>query len=255
MSSLVRNSKALNAVIKDSYLEASLWRQLKQDGDEVCRKILFERHRDFALMLSNREFKRRPSYGFGKLDFDQHAYCGLLQAIDRFDPMSGCGFKTFARYRIIGSIADGVLKSSDQASAYHATRKIEQERLRSLMDTDEGKLGSSSLKTLQELVSTLAIGVLIESVAPEHLESVADVSIQNGYESLQFNQVKRTVLKEVEQLPDQQKDVVKRHYLEDMTFTLIAKLLGLSKGRISQLHSSALGRLHDRLKHFFGGGL
>lgn len=249
MAAVRFKSQALAVVVEDSRHEASLWRQLKQNSDDSCRQLLFDRYKDFALMLSNREFRRRPSYGFEKSDFEQLAYCGLLQAIDRFDPTSDCSFKTFARYRIVGSMADGIAKSSDQASAYSATVQIERERLNSLKNQESGiELKSNSLESLRELAASLAIGVLIESITQDKLESVADLSTPNGYESLRFNQIKRDLINEIDQLPNNKRTIVKRHYIEDMTFVLIAKLLGLTRSRISQLHSAAILQLRKKLK-------
>jgi len=240
-------SKAFEVIVEHSRREASLWRQLKHNGDESCRQMLFDQYRDFALMLSNREFRRRPSYGFEKVDFDQLAYCGLLQAIDRFDALSDYSFKTFARYRIVGSIADGIASSSERASAYKASRRLERDRLYSLMKDSDDEPLSTNLDSLRELAANLAIGVLIESVTQERLETIEDSSIPNGYESLRFNQVRTHLFDEIRKLPEIQQDVVNRHYLEDMTFTLIAQLLSLTKGRISQLHSAAIKHLRGKL--------
>jgi len=249
VASLVMKSRALTVVVEKSRHEASLWRQFKQNDDDTCRQLLFDQYKDFALMLSNREYRRRPAYGFEKLDFDQLAYCGLLQAIDRYDPMSDCSFKTFARYRIVGSMADGIIKSSDQASAYFAASKMEKERLSSLMNKEKNSVSElNNLDTLRELTASLAISVLIESVTEDNLESMADASAPNGYESLRFNQIRRNLFNEIDYLPKREKIIVKRHYIEDMTFALIAKLLGLSKGRISQLHNSAIQHLRKKLK-------
>ena len=247
MGHLGLKSEALRVIVEHSRREASLWRQFKHNGDETCRQVLFDQYKDFALMLSNREFRRRPSYGFEKIDFDQLAYCGLLQAIDRFDALSNCSFKTFARYRIVGSMADGIATSSERASAYTASRMLQRNRLNSLMKRADDEPMPTNLDSLRELAANLAIGVLIESVTQDRLEAIEDASIPNGYESLRFNQVRTHLFDEILRLPETQRDVVNRHYLEDMTFTLIAQLLSLTKGRISQLHSAAIKHLRGKL--------
>ena len=44
--------------------------------------------------------------------------------------------------------------------------------------------------------------------------------------------------------------ILEMHYKKDVQFTEIAKLLGLSKGRISQLHAQALARLRATMSKF-----
>ena len=244
---IVSGSYALSVVVDKSRWEASLWRRYKLNEDDSCRQSLFDEYRDYALMLSLREFRRRPAYGLEKSDFDQFAFMGLLQAIERYDPFSSCRFETFARYRIIGSISDGLVQSSERASAYSTTRRIERDRVTSLMRVKSVDDIFDPVDNLRDLVANLAIGILIETITEKHTDSLADHTTQNAYESLQFNQMSRTLLEEVDMLPSREKTVVKRHYLEDMTFKLIAKLLGLSKGRISQLHKSALQRLRSKI--------
>jgi RNA polymerase sigma factor for flagellar operon FliA len=43
--------------------------------------------------------------------------------------------------------------------------------------------------------------------------------------------------------------IVRQHYENGVSFTHIAQLLGLSKGRVSQLHASAVARLRARIGH------
>lgn len=245
MLSVERNvsMRGVDVVTESDRREAALWRRLKQDDDAECRQAIFDDYRSYAISLSRREYRRRPPYGLELTDFEQLAHCGLLQAIDRYDPVSGCSFKTFARYRILGSIADGSSRSSEEASAYTAARRAERDRLRSLSRSDSGLHPTDSIDALRELVANLAVSVLVESVTRDRLESVPDATRTDAYESLRFNQIRRGLLEQVENLPERQRDVVKRHYFDDMPFNLIADLLGVSKGRISQLHSAAIKRL------------
>ena len=241
-------SRTLPLLVLPLREEASWWRRLKNENDPNFRNLIFERYQEYAKRISHREYFRRPPYGFEKGDFEQNAYFGLLQAIDRYDPLSGCSFKTFARYRIIGAIADAILKSSEQASLYKASEQLKHDKLKSLLAETVNDLEKNAVECLTEIVSQLAIGVLIETITPEMTDSLADKSSPNGFESLKFNQLRRQLLDEVGALPAKQKQVVEKHYIKDMTFTVIAKLMELSKGRVSQLHKSALERLRQRLK-------
>lgn len=51
-------------------------------------------------------------------------------------------------------------------------------------------------------------------------------------------------------MPAAEKAVIQHHYSNGVDFTHIARALGLSKGRVSQLHHSALKRLREQLRRF-----
>mgnify|MGYP001797480081 CR=1 FL=1 len=248
MLRLSRKPQALQAVIDEPRYVASLWRQLKAHDDDAAREALFAHYQDFALQISRREYGRRPSYGFEREDFDQLAFSGLLQAIDRFDPLSRCSFKTLARYRIAGSIADGVLKSSEKASVYSAAKRLERDRTASFIRDGAAGDAGHSVEALRDLVANLAISGLVESVTRDVIENVEDQTEPGAYESLRFNQMQRLLMEAMGDMPGKQKQVVDRHYFEDMPFTLIAQIMRLTKGRISLLHSAAIAFLRHRLR-------
>lgn len=48
-------------------------------------------------------------------------------------------------------------------------------------------------------------------------------------------------------LGDQQRRVIWWHYFQEIKFDEIAQTLGLTKGRVSQIHKAAITALHDGL--------
>jgi RNA polymerase sigma factor for flagellar operon FliA len=52
----------------------------------------------------------------------------------------------------------------------------------------------------------------------------------------------------IEDLPEEEATLVRRHYLGGERFDLVAKELGLSKSWASRLHTRAVKRLTKRLK-------
>ena len=49
-------------------------------------------------------------------------------------------------------------------------------------------------------------------------------------------------------LPARERDILRHHYIDGVGFDQLAVLLGVSKGRVSQLHRSALDLLRKRLR-------
>jgi RNA polymerase sigma factor for flagellar operon FliA len=51
----------------------------------------------------------------------------------------------------------------------------------------------------------------------------------------------------VETLPEREQSILRRHYFDGLGFEEIGAVLGVTKGRISQIHRAALGLLRKRL--------
>lgn len=233
----------LHLLAAPTRVEAALWRRLRFEADASCRERLFDRYVALARTLARREFRRRPAYGLEAADFEQLAFGGLLEAIDRYEPLNGAPFEAYARLRIKGAITDGVSRSSESAAQYTARRRLEQERMRSLAP-DPVKSGNF-IAELADLATALAIGLMAENAK---LEGGRDEDGLGAYESLRWRDMQLRVLEEIELLPEAERSVMQQHYLNDVPFTQIAQLLRVSKGRIAQIHRAALHRLRDRIR-------
>ena len=94
----------------------------------------------------------------------------------------------------------------------------------------------------------VALGALLETQAeiePDHIASDAPTA----FETLAWNQLCGEIDKRVAQLPDNEAFVLDRHYRHGLQFQQIAALLGVSKGRVSQLHAQGLAKLRRYLSH------
>jgi RNA polymerase sigma factor FliA len=233
----------LKLLMQAGQVEAALWRRLRYERDPACREPIFDRYAALARAIARAEYRRRPAYGLERADFEQLAFNGLLEAIDRYDPLRGAPFEAFARPRIRGSIADGVARSSESAAQYSARRRMESERLQSLLPSaPHGE--ANAIAELAELASALAIGIIAENAK---LASQGSGELE-AYESVAWRDMQLRVLDEIERLNGTEKTVMQQHYLNDVPFTEIARLLSLSKGRIAQIHRAALARLRTRLR-------
>lgn len=235
----------LDLLLVPPRVEASLWRRYRFERELRCREQIFARYTGLARSLAARQLRVRPRNGIELGDMEQFAYQGLLEAIDRYDPLLGPPFSAFARRRIVGSIADGASRMNEVDAQYSARRKVERERTRSI---DEALDMSDPLRALSQLATGLAIGLMLEGTSLVEPEDGADYR-PNAYESLAWRQLNTGLAREVARLPDREATILRQHYENGVSFTQIAQLLGLSKGRVSQLHASALARLRTRIRH------
>lgn len=234
----------LDLVVRPPRVEASWWRRWRFEAQAECREFLFKRYTPLARAIALGQFRRRAVRRAERFDFDHFAYEGLLQALDRFDPLRGVPFDAYARSRIQGSIADGVASMSEIDTQLRQRHRAEQERARSLRAA--GHADEDPLTALAELVGGLAIGFMLESGRLMASEDGSDPS-PTAYETLESRELAAFLAREIRRLPAAEADVIIHHYETGLSFAQTAALMNLSRGRVSQLHHAALNRLRKRV--------
>jgi RNA polymerase sigma factor for flagellar operon FliA len=240
-------ASGIDMVVRPARVEASLWRRLRFEAEGECRETLFNRYVALARLLARRQGRRHATLRADRGELEQFAFEALLQAIDRYDPLRGIPFIAFARRRILGAIADGIARLSEVGAQLRVRRRLEQERLRSLVAAEsEPAPSDDALARLSELTMGLALGLMLEGTGLFAGEDEADPG-PSPYETLEWRQVQTRLAREVNRLPAKEAAVIRQHYNHGLSFAQIAQLLQLSRGRVSQLHGAGLGRLRKRI--------
>ena len=236
--------RALERLVDGSRVEAAMWRRHMDAPSPASRTALFSHYRPFSLRVARDEWRRSGGHGCEREDFEQLATEGLLQAIDRFDALCQARFESYARLRIRGCILNGLAKASEASAQFSHRKRQERDRLRSLREATE--TAAPALDQLADLAVMVALGVLLQGHAGEATHDTA-CDAPTAFETLAWNQLCDEIDRRVAQLPEKEALVIEQHYRHDLQFQQIAALLGVSKGRVSQLHASAIGRLRRYL--------
>lgn len=228
--------------------ETLLWAQFAEAPQSAVRLKLFELYLPFARAIAARIRKERSGADLDIGDMRQNAAVGLMQAIDRFDPTQGASFKTYASRRIAGAIMDGIAESNELRRQASFKQRQRTERVRSILGRRSGvpKTPEAALEALTELAIELAVGLIAETLLPSD-EAEAEIAIPDAYESVAWQQMVRRIADAVSALPDRDRNVIELHYRAGLEFARIAETLGLSRGRISQIHAAALKQLREQL--------
>lgn len=240
MSASRRARSGLALLVRRDREEAAWWRVWKGDGCETARRRLFDRHRPLADAIALAQHARRPPAGHELGDVRQLAYEGLLQAISRYDPARAVPFSAFARPRIAGNIADGLTSMSEAGAQYSFARRAERDRLRSLEAAP--REGDDPVSALARLASLVALGLMIEDRGTFDPDTIAAPE-PDAYQSLAWRDTQQRLSRAMAELGDREAYVLTQHYQNAVSFVQIAELLGVSKGRVSQIHRAALDRL------------
>jgi RNA polymerase sigma factor FliA len=234
----------LKLLVDECRVEAAMWRAHLDAPSAETRGALFMRYLPFARKAARDEWHRIGGHGFEREDFEQLANEALLQAIDRFNAAGEARFETYARHRIRGCILNGLGKASESSSQFSYRRRVERERLRSLRTKADGSV--PALQRLADLAVMVALGALLETSAEIEPDQIAS-DVPTAFETLAWNQLCGEMDQRIAQLPNNEAFVLDRHYRHGLQFQQIAGLLGMSKGRVSQLHSQGIAKLRRYL--------
>ena len=177
---------------------------------------------------------------------------GLLDAARRFEPARRVPFRGYANYRIFGAMYDGVRHLSllprrayERASAQEAATRIsegESEHVFNarLMSPDDADAALTDHLASVALAAAVSLAAETHGAAADHDESPE--------EALGRAELTLMVRKAIAELPSEEGELVRRHYLEDERLEDIGRDLGMSKSWASRLHTRAVARLAKRLR-------
>lgn len=181
-------------------------------------------------------------------DLLAYGYQGLLEARERFEPARGVQFKSFAYYRVRGALVDGVRAMGRLPRRAYA-------RLRALEALDQVGESAASARPSTPPVglegSLRAIDGILAKVATAYCTAVAldeqPETHRSPEASMLAKERRALTTRAIEALPDQERHLIRGHYIEGRRLDELAHELGLSKSWGSRLHSRALDRLREAL--------
>ncbi len=223
--------------------EKELWRAWAEMKDMGARQRLAEYHLPFANMLAAKLYAGRQIEHIEFEEYRQYAIVGMMEALDRFDANRNASFKTYAAHRITGCILNGIEKSCEKQQQITARASLRQQRLESLKENG-AKSEKDLFSELAELAIGLALGYMLENSGMYHTPEEEHYT-EHFYNRYELQQLKQMLNRNVESMPEQARCVIRYHYYQGLSFEEVARIMGLSKGRISQIHSQALKQLRQ----------
>lgn len=223
---------------------ASLWHSFHASGDAATREHLIEHYARVARGIAATVYRTRTDDTVAFEDYLQYARVGLIEAIDRFDTLRGTSFEVFSSYRIRGAIINGLTRETELRARRSRWARRLAERERSIGESTLSDPSRASLEDFVSLSVGLAVGLLIDE---EPAEQADESPGANPYAEVEANQLRSRVRELIEQLPAREQEVMRGHYYKQLEFQSIAEAMGVSKGRVSQLHARAVERIREWL--------
>lgn len=183
---------------------------------------------------------------------------GLIEALGRFKPERGIKFETYAEARIKGAMLDD-LRRMDWFSRgqrhrvrvlEEATRRLEHENGASptpeMLAEATGLSQREVTEGLEALQNQLCLSL---DAVTENISSYQKNPLDNEpYKSTEFRELVERLASLIDDLTPREKLVLSLYYGEELNMRETSEVMGITEGRVSQLHSQALSRLRQRFK-------
>ena len=240
------------------------WERFNLEKSKDLRDVLIEYYLPLVKKVAGRLCKTINA----AIDFDDlvsDGVFGLIKAINNFDTTRGIKFESYATPVIKGSILNS-LRALDWVPERIRCKAREMEKVAASFASDHGREGTKeeiaevmeiSAGELYELIANLGCAYLLSLNQPfssiagddelEIEEIISDKSILEPSLELTFIEQRHELKDALEKLPERERMLVEYHYFKKMTFEQISPHLGVTKQRVSQLHSKALKMLREYL--------
>jgi len=245
----------------------SIWEKFAQNNTPELRNVLITAYAPLVRFVVGR-LGIPPTGLLDAEDLVSYGMIGLINAIDRYDPLRGVRFEAFASVRIRGAVIDQLRTLNWlPRSAISRIRQIE-----SALATLEQKLGRPAREEevareigvtteryrqmLLETNSTvLSLDAPLSSLSQEDEvaslgELLVDHSVPGPVEQAEQQELTDTLSRAVDNLPEREKLLLSLYYQEELTMKEISKILNVSESRVCQLHMQAVMRLRGILASY-----
>lgn len=200
-----------------------------------------------------------------KEDLVSAGVIGLIEAYHRYDPSKGVKFKTFAEFRIKGAILDEIRKVDIIPRSIREkideletnVRELNQKLGRMPEEVEIAEHMNLSLEEYHKLLDSIkgitfidiqALKQRLPDLEEEDMFEFIGDTREDSFEKVYLKELLDKLEEALNYLTERERLVLALYYYEDLTMKEIAKILDLSEGRISQIHTQALIKLRAILR-------
>ena len=236
--------------------DQALLRRYHASGDRDAREQLVERHLPLVRALARRYAGR----GEPLEDIEQVGAIGLLKAIDRYELSREVALTTYATPNVVGEIKRHF---RDRGWAIRIPRGLQElnSRMSAAIERLTADLGRSptiaeiarELKaTPEEVLEALEAGSAYAPMslsATQSSEGELDPLEALGTEDEAFERTEQRATLEptLRELPEREREILRRRFEEGLTQTQIAEQIGISQMHVSRLIRKSLARMRAEL--------
>lgn len=247
-------------------VDIEIWANYSKTKSREIRNEIIENYYKYVNYIVNRLMIKKPD-GITRDDLVQLGLMGLMEAVDRYDYTVGAKFESFATKYIHGRIVDEIRKYVSANGGPTRTTLAKIKRVEEAIRHVENRIQRDA--SIQEIADELNLTIedyykllgditvattlsLDKMVGVDENMSAMEVipnddSVEPEKELIKKEKVEK-LIKEISALPPKEYRIIVSYYYEELTLKEISYQLGLTQGRISQLHANTLMRLKSRME-------
>jgi RNA polymerase sigma factor FliA len=225
-------------------------------------------HLPIVRFLARRIHERLPQH-VDIEDLVSAGVVGLMDAFSKFDASKKVQFRSYAQFRIRGSILDSLRTLDWSPRELRRKGRAVEEAIRQLTarlghapnEADVAAEMALDLEEYQQLLGDLKgleIGTLHmernEDSGEEELAYVPGRPEEDPLFRCLRGELEERLAEAIQNLPDRERLVMSLYYYEEMTMREIGLALGVVESRVSQVHASAVVHLRGALKDLAARG-
>lgn len=187
---------------------------------------------------------------------------GLWEAALRFNPEKAEQFRSYAYLRVRGAMVDGLRRMGPWSRRAYERVVLEraaqavsegwQEEPRESATEQPPEAAERRLRNhLAEMATALSLGIFALRSREGEARAAPERELRTD-ELVERRRLWGQVSDALGQLPEVEREVVRRFYLEEQGLREVATALGVSESWVSRLHLRAVRRLGTRLRHLAG---
>jgi RNA polymerase sigma-B factor len=234
----------------------ALFVRWQEHRDQRAREELVQRFLPLARKLARRYSGAREPFD----DLMQVASLGLVKAIDRFDTSRGTAFSSFAVPTILGELKRYF---RDLGWAVHVPRGAQELALKVEEAQQQLTAKTGRPPSVPDLAEYLELGIedvldALETASAHHTVSLDTPREDGDGESgtladafgetdprFEFVDASVSIAAAAQHLSDRERRVLELRFVEDLTQTQIADLIGVSQMQVSRILRRALTQLRE----------
>ncbi len=241
----------------------TLWDAWQVNGEETVRQSLLNRHLPLVHHVA-RQVVRTLTVDVELDDLVNAGSMGLINAINSFDRSRGLAFSTYAAPRIRGAILDDLRRSDTVPRSVRRKQRqlaAAEEQLSGKLDRHPAdhemadRLGidldalwrwkaDTHEATPVSLDQPIHTGAGRTALPADLIEGTSGDAME---EMINHREEVAVLRDEILRLKERERIVLSLYYFEELKLHEIAKVLGLTESRVSQIRSKALSTLRGRM--------
>jgi len=243
---------------------SDLWKKYKKTGEPELRDKLIVSYLPLVKYVLGRISLYLPPH-LDSEDLTISGVIGLIKSVEEFDLSRQIEFTTFAVPRIRGAILDELRSHDWVPRSARKKAAVITSAINSLMENNdeppsrdeiaaELEVSPDDLDHMMAEVSFAAF-LSLEGLHSDSddgqmkmVDSIRNPKSLNPLGELETTEEEEMLAEAIGTLPRQERIVIMLYYYQNMMLKEIAKLLNLSKSRVSQIHNKAIISLRAKMK-------